>query len=377
MNQQKKLLAIDGGGIRGIMSLRVLKRIQEILRSQSGKNDLVLADYFDYIAGTSTGGIIAACLAKGMSVEEVESFYHEQASAMFTPTGNWIKRFSFAKYNPTKLQEKLQDVFGKETTLGSNDLKSLLMLVMLNATTSSPWPVSSNPKAKYNDRALSDESNLDLPLWQLVRASTAAPYYFDPETIMVGDNKFLFFDGGLTTLNNPAFKLFQMATLPGYRLEWPTGEDRMLLVSVGTGLLPKEVPKLNLLDKQPANLVNITLQSLLSSSTAEVDLQCRSFGKVLAGDPIDSEVGDFIGMPPLGAKPLFTYMRYNATLTPKGLQALGYEKSTSSKFALDDISSIDTCIEVGDLIAERQVKAEHFSEFPHVAKSMSTEKTAP
>jgi hypothetical protein len=70
-------------------------------------------------------------------------------------------------------------------------------------------------------------------------------------------------------------------------------------------------------------------------------------------------------------------MRYNATLTPKGLQTLGYEKSTTSKFALDDISSIDACIDVGELIAKKQVKQEHFSKFPYVAKSVSTEKTAP
>ena len=62
---QKKLLALDGGGIRGVIALEVLARIEEILRERSGRKDLVLSDYFDYMAGTSTGAIIASCLAMG------------------------------------------------------------------------------------------------------------------------------------------------------------------------------------------------------------------------------------------------------------------------------------------------------------------------
>ena len=56
------------------------------------------------------------------------------------------------------------------------------MMVMRNHSTDSPWPVSNNPYAKYNDRSR-DDCNLDLPLWQLVRASTAAPTYFPPEVV--------------------------------------------------------------------------------------------------------------------------------------------------------------------------------------------------
>ena len=67
---RKKLLAIDGGGIRGVLALEVLRRIEDVLRQEGGNEELCLADYFDYISGTSTGGIIAACLSRGMSVAE-------------------------------------------------------------------------------------------------------------------------------------------------------------------------------------------------------------------------------------------------------------------------------------------------------------------
>ena len=60
------------------------------------------------------------------------------------------------------------------------------MVVMRNHTTDSPWPVSNNPLAKYNDRGRKD-CNLNLPLWQLVRASTAAPTFFPPEVIVFAE----------------------------------------------------------------------------------------------------------------------------------------------------------------------------------------------
>ncbi len=94
------------------------------------------------------------------------------------------------------------------------------------------------PRAKYNVAAPAD-CNLDLPLWQLVRASTAAPTYFPPEDRHPhrrGQPRFVFVDGGVTMYNNPAFQLFLMATVEPYKLGWPTGEDKMLLVSIGTGV---------------------------------------------------------------------------------------------------------------------------------------------
>jgi patatin-like phospholipase/acyl hydrolase len=73
----------------------------------------------------------------------------------------------------------MRDIIGEDMTLGSDKLQTLLLLVLRSATTDSPWPLSNNPSAKYNDRNRAD-CNLLLPLWQLVRASTAAPTYFHP-----------------------------------------------------------------------------------------------------------------------------------------------------------------------------------------------------
>ncbi|MDQ6700384.1 MAG: patatin-like phospholipase family protein, partial [Acidobacteriota bacterium] len=135
---QKKLLALDGGGIRGVIALEVLERVEEILRKKLARPDAVLADYFDYIAGTSTGAIIATCLALGMTVDAVREFYIASGPDMFSEAG-FLRRFH-NRYDREQLANQLQDVFGETTSLGSDRLRTLLMLVMRNATTDSPWP---------------------------------------------------------------------------------------------------------------------------------------------------------------------------------------------------------------------------------------------
>ena len=90
----KKLLAIDGGGIRGVLALEVLQKIEDLLKAKSGRSDFRLADYFDYIAGTSTGGIIAAGLSIGMSVKGILEFYQDAGAQMFVKA-NLLRRLRY------------------------------------------------------------------------------------------------------------------------------------------------------------------------------------------------------------------------------------------------------------------------------------------
>ncbi|MBJ6612049.1 MAG: patatin-like phospholipase family protein [Candidatus Thiothrix moscowensis] len=149
-NQPKKILALDGGGIRGLVTIEVLAKIEKILRDYYGNEKMVLADYFDFIAGTSTGAIISAALAIGMSVDDIRRFYLDSGKDMFD-RASWLTRIGSLfghKYNNKKLAQKLQEVFGEDTTLGSNKLKTLLMVVTHNVRTDSPWPITNNPYAK-------------------------------------------------------------------------------------------------------------------------------------------------------------------------------------------------------------------------------------
>ena len=370
----KKLLAIDGGGIRGVLALEVLQRIEDLLKSKSGRADFVLADYFDYIAGTSTGGIIAAGLAIGKPVKEILDFYLEAGAQMFVKA-NLLRRLRY-EFKSEPLAAKLREVFDADTTLGSEKLQTLLLLVMRNATTDSPWPISNNPYAKYNDNTRPD-CNFKFPLWQLVRASTAAPTYFPPEVIVLpsvrpgGEREFIFVDGGVTMYNNPAFQMFLMATLDRYwalkpDARWRPGTDQMLIVSVGTGTSPDvrsglEPDQMNLLFNATA-----IPAALMFAALNEQDLLCRVFGDCRAGDPIDREIGDLVGSAGLlvpGQK-LFTYLRYNAELTREGLDMLGCRDiKPETVQQMDSIDGIPELRTVGKKVAETKVETRHFDGF--------------
>jgi patatin-like phospholipase/acyl hydrolase len=358
----KKILALDGGGIRGILTVEILARIETLLRDKLGKDQsFVLADYFDFIAGTSTGAIIAACLSWGMTVDRIRRFYFENGREMFDKA-SMLKRFRH-KFEDEKLSARLKTEFDAASTLGSDKLKTLLLLVLRNATTDSPWPVSNNPAAKYNDRARVD-CNLELPLWQLVRTSTAAPTYFPPESVRMGNTEFIFVDGGITMYNNPAFQAFLMATVEPFNLNWAAGEEKLLVVSIGSGTSPdanKDLrpDEMNLL----YNATSIP-SALMFAALNEQDFLCRVFGKCLAGDGLDREVGDMIGKKGPVQPKLFTYLRYNAELTQSGLAALGLKDIEPKNVQqLDSVEFIPDLQRVGRAVAEQKVKAEHFEGF--------------
>jgi hypothetical protein len=367
--EQRKLLALDGGGIRGVLTLEVLAEIENKLQTMLGRdNKFVLADYFDYIAGTSTGAIIATCLSLGMRVEEIREFYLECGPAMFDKT-NLFRRYLKNKFHDTRLKATLQDIIAKKTgepeaTLGSPAIRTYLMLVLRNATTDSPWPISNNPLGKYNECARTD-CNLNLPLWQVVRASTAAPTYFPPEVVDIGQQEFIFVDGGVTMYNNPAFQLFLMATVGAYNLGWTTGEDKMLLVSVGTGIAADA--NRNLAPEQMNIVYNASSlpSALMFAASNEQDFLCRVFGKCLNGGNLDREVWDMkdkLGQGPVSPK-LFTYMRFNADLTRQGLNDLGLSHiDPPTVQQLDSVAHIAELQEVGRAIA-KQVDINHFAGF--------------
>jgi patatin-like phospholipase/acyl hydrolase len=358
---QKKILAIDGGGIRGILAVEILAQVENILREKLGEERCVLADYFDFIAGTSTGAIIATCLSLGMATERIRRFYLENGKEMFDRAGV-LQRFRY-RFEDEKLSARLKAEFDAATTLGSEKLKTLLLLVMRNATTDSPWPVCNNPAAKYNYPQRQD-CNLNLPLWQLVRASTAAPTYFPPEVVIIGGSEFIFVDGGVTMYNNPAFQAFLMATVEPFNLNWPAEVDKLLVVSVGTGTSPEANHGLRPEDMNLLYNASSLPAALMTAAVNQQDFLCRVFGKCLAGDSLDGEVGDMVGSKGPVEPKLFTYVRYNAELSRSGLDALGLPNIEPRNVQqLDSVAFIADLQRVGQAVAEKKVKAEHFAGF--------------
>lgn len=380
----RKMLALDGGGIRGLVTLQFLSKLETDLRQARGADDKFrLCDYFDYIGGTSTGAIIATCLARGMSVAEIQDVYVSMGKQMFEPAALLTRLKNFYSADPLRL--KLQQVLGEDTDLFAENLRCLLLVVTRNVTTDSAWPVSSNPEARYNDPSRKD-CNLQVPLWQLVRASTAAPVYFPPETVPWDKSDpaktFVFVDGGVTPHNNPGFLLYRMATQPAYQLNWPQGESKLQLVSIGTGAARDPTNKTSF--SLPANLSGLP-SALMYGIQVDQDINCRMFGRCTYGDMINREVRDLtcrdIDEPcELNAwmeaphKPLtsdlgraFLYTRYNADLSREGLDALGLGDIDTQKIQkMDGVDQIDNLIRVGQANAKSQVDLKHFGDFVRV-----------
>jgi patatin-like phospholipase len=359
----KKLLALDGGGIRGVLSLEILAALESGLSAHYGRG-VNLADYFDYIGGTSTGAIIAAGLAFGKSIAEIRQQYETLGTKIFHKRFLPLRARSFYRDKP--LTDELESFFGPGRTLGDPELKTLLLLVMHNSNTDSPWPLSNCTNAKYNraDRYLKStpDRNLDVSLTTLIRGSTAAPVYFPPQEIQIGSQKFTFEDGGVTPFNNPAMLMFLMATLPEYGLQWPAGEQNLLVVSVGTGSSAAVHP--NLL----ARHVNVLFEAknlpsvFMNGASTGQDLMCRAIGRTRAGDPIDLEVGDRIGAPGEGA---FTYLRYNADLSAKALANAGITDPAKQAELrkLDAVGSMSQLQELGRRVGATVDLERHFEGF--------------
>jgi hypothetical protein len=351
----------------------VLIKIEEMLAEATGQGkEFRLCDFFDYIGGTSTGAIIAAGLARGMSARQLLEFYRRTGPAMFDKTFLLQRLKSLYKSEP--LAQELKQTFGEKTSLFPENLRCLLLAVTRNVTTDSPWPVSSNPLAKYNHPDRKD-CNLKIPLWQLVRASTAAPVYFPPEVLQWDpedeQKSFVFVDGGVTPYNNPAFLLFRLATQAPYRLNWKTGERNLLLISVGTGAAPQlDSDLLSPSKNHLSNLVGLP-GALMYGALVDQDINCRVIGRCVYGAPIDHEMGDLIPRdenqrPVPLAKDLgraFLYTRYNADLGREGLDAMGLNDIDPEQVGqLDSVKYVDALSRVGQRLAE-EVRREHFGPF--------------
>lgn len=362
---QKNILALDGGGIRGALTLGYLKKIETIIREKYGA-DYLLCDYFDLIGGTSTGSIIAAALAIGKSVDEIVDLYMDLGGKIFgkkrsfwNPLETW--KFLKAEYDYIELENSLKEAFGN-ITLESDQIKTGLCIVAKRADTNSIWPLINHPQGKFYDTNVGKNKNI--PLWQAVRASSAAPTYFAPQMIDVGDGqRAAFVDGGVSMANNPALTLLMVATLKGFPFRWEMSADKLSIVSVGTGysVFKKQIGEIeeawmktwaqnvpNMLMQDASWQNQIVLQWLSNSPTAHyIDME------------IESLKDDFIGN-----KPLIKYLRYNFAITENDLNALNLGRT----FNNDDVESIvemsnahnrELLYKIG-VAASNSVKKSHF-----------------
>jgi len=235
---KKRILTLDGGGVRGIVTIAFLKEMERQLRERTGKLNLVLADVFDLVAGTSVGSMIATMLALGKPMDEIESTFRTLAPKIFSGRDTI---FGQKRFSAVPLVNGVRSIVGDER-LGSSKLLTGLVIIAKRVDTDSVWVMSNNPDMPYYEDGPEWDGNKHYKLEMLVRASTAAPFLFTPTEITIHTDRFgkkktgWFVDGGVSPHNNPAVQVLMMAALPAYQLEWTLSPDDLLMISVGTGL---------------------------------------------------------------------------------------------------------------------------------------------
>jgi hypothetical protein len=196
-------------------------------------------------------------------------------------------------------------------------------------------------------------------LWKVVRASTAAPSYFDPEalTIATGSDKppvdGTFVDGGVSPFNNPSLQALMYATLAGHGVNWPTGADRLLLVSVGTGTSAPAASGSAIAAKGALR----ALVSVMNDCGALVETMMQWMSTSPTARPIDRQIGA-LEHDLLGGVPLLSYLRYNLLLAEAADLRPGLPAERIATLgALDDPQNLDLLLELGDLTARRSLRA--------------------
>ena len=148
----KRILALDGGGVRGILTLAILERMEAILRARSPAPDSFrLCDYFDLIGGTSTGSIIASGLALGLSAEELLALYRNLASRVFKRPP-WSFGIFGPRFSRGPLAAVLKEIIG-DVTLGSDKIRTGLAIVTKRADNGSIWILHNNPRGRSSSRS--------------------------------------------------------------------------------------------------------------------------------------------------------------------------------------------------------------------------------
>ena len=369
-----RLLSIDGGGLLGLIPAEALIAIETQLNTITGK-EAPLCDRFHLIGGTSTGAILAAGLSLGLRAAQLRDFYLNFGKEIFTKV--FLPERFWHSYPSGPLEHHLKDVFGEDTNLGSGKLRTNILIVSKNVTLGTTWFFTNNPKGRYF------ANNAGLPLWQIVRASTAAPTYFPPQPISVPDDHgqlqdYEFIDGGVSSYNNPSLQVFLEATDPRYQFGWPTGVDKLLLISLGTGFSAVTVPEGKAADYNLLDWARYLIQELMADANLQQNVLMHQIGQSPRGrDPApvaeiaaaratgipDPDALAFMSAGMVLSRAL-TYQRITISLTRERLDGLNLPDIDPRKVGeMDAADQIGNFQRIGQAVAKEQVRMDLLKQF--------------
>lgn len=216
----KRILAVDGGGIRGLIPAILLAELE----AKTGK---ACRDQFDMLAGTSTGGIIAIGLLAGIPASKLIDLYADRGSEIFSDAGLGVVR---PKYSAAPLEAILRELLG-ETWLSETKGPELLACSFC----ADPYGAFFFKSWKSRASALNPgdvQDDLDFRLWQIARATSAAETYFPTAEVQAMSGKTYYMMDGGTHSNNPT-----MAAVASATALW--GVEPLKILSLGTGRKPE------------------------------------------------------------------------------------------------------------------------------------------
>lgn len=215
-----RILSLDGGGIRGVISAVILAEVEKLINKP-------LNEHFNLIAGTSTGSILAAAIASGLKSQEIIRLYKEKGQRIFPYQSRLslerlglLLRYGISapKYSNDGLIAVLQEQFGS-TKLSDIDDSPQLLIVAYDTIGRKPIVFKSWRQ---------DEDYFNIPVWEACVCSASAPTFFPAYLLKTSGKSYSAIDGGVGA-NNPAAS----ALAEALRLSYPINEISVL--SIGTG----------------------------------------------------------------------------------------------------------------------------------------------
>jgi hypothetical protein len=393
--RRHRILSIDAAGARLHFTLQFLSRLEGVLAERSGNPKATLSDYFDLIGGPSLGGVVAAFLAMGYRVSDMIDFLMRFIAIAHR------RRFPFGlrgRGQADTLGILLEEVF-KDRTLQSGDFLTGFAACIRRLDSGSIWIVTNNPHSPYwDDSAHGYVGNRNLRIATLLRACIGNPGRLDPVELnllnpalpkqpgafpaldalagLFAEDKRkrdpragLFVDGMVGGLVDPSLHLLMTAVLRPYGLNWELGADKLMLVSVGSGMSRTKYVETStwpaLSATRVMGLVGAIMNGVVNDTIMRNLMTMQMLGESSHPWHVNAELGDMKGCL-ITAEPLFLYRRYDVMLDAAWLQSdLGIAVLERDLAAIrqQDIANSDAterAMQIGHLAAEKQVRADDF-----------------
>lgn len=228
MSNLIKILSIDGGGMRGVIPAVILAEIEKRTHKR-------IAELFDMIAGTSTGGILALGLAKPgadktkpqFAAQELIGLYETDGPVIFHRSALYAARSGIGVFEEKYRSEGIDATLAKY--FGETRLSEALTEVLVTS-----YEIEKRDPFFFKRQKAKLDPGLDFPMRLAARATSAAPSYFEPVKVQMPIASYSFVDGGVVA-NNPAMCAYVEA-----KKMFPAGKA-FLVVSLGTGDMVKPI----------------------------------------------------------------------------------------------------------------------------------------